>query len=205
MAGLIGRKIGMTRVFTEEGEAVPVTVVEAGPCPIVQVKTPETDGYEAIQLGFGSKKPKRAKKARLGHVAKAGLDTAPAILREFAPTVGEEYELGQRLTVELFQTGDSVKVTGTSKGRGFQGVMKRHGFRGRPGSHGHPKSRITGSLGPGTDPSRVIKGKKLPGQMGGVRRTIRNIRVVKVDSERNLLFLKGGVPGSRNSYVLITK
>jgi large subunit ribosomal protein L3 len=205
MAGLIGKKIGMTRVFTEEGVAVPVTVVEAGPCPVVQVKTPETDGYDAIQLGFGSKKAKRAKKARLGHVAKAGLDTAPSILREFAPTEGEEYELGQKLTVELFETGDSVKVTGTTKGKGFQGVVKRYGFRGRPASHGHSMSRTPGSMGPGTDPSRVIKGKKLPGQMGNVRKTIRNIEVVKVDPERNLLFLKGGVPGSRNSYVLITK
>jgi len=205
MAGLIGKKIGMTRVFTEEGVAVPVTVVEAGPCPVVQVKTPETDGYDAVQLGFGSRKATRAKKARLGHVAKAGLETAPAILREFSPDEGQEYELGQELTVELFEIGDSVKVTGTSKGRGFQGGVKRHGFRGRPGSHGHPMSRNPGSMGPGTDPSRVIKGKKLPGQMGGVRKTIRNIQVVKVDPERNLLFLKGGVPGSRNSYVLITK
>ncbi len=205
MAGLIGKKIGMTRIFTEEGVAVPVTVVQAGPCPVVQVKTPETDGYDAIQLGFGSKKAKRAKKARLGHVAKAGLEVAPAILREFATGDGEAYELGQSLTVELFETGDSVKVTGTTKGRGFQGVMKRHGFAGRPASHGHPRSRTPGSMGPGTDPSRVIKGKKLPGQMGNVRQTIRNLKVVKVDPERNLLFLKGGVPGSRNSYVLITK
>jgi large subunit ribosomal protein L3 len=205
MAGLIGKKIGMTRVFTEEGLAVPVTVVEAGPCPVVQVKTPETDGYDAIQLGFGARKPKRAKKARLGHVAKAGLEIAPAILREFAPDEGEEYEPGQELTVDLFETGDSVKVTGTTKGRGFQGVVKRHRFSGRPASHGHPMSRTPGSMGPGTDPSRVIKGKKLPGQMGNSRKTIRNIEVVKVDQERNLLFLKGGVPGSRNSYVLITK
>ena len=205
MAGLIGKKIGMTRVFTELGIAVPVTVVEAGPCPVVQVKTPEIDGYEAIQLGFGAKKAKRAKKARLGHVAKAGLDSAPAILREFAPDQGEEYALGQNLTVELFEAGDSVKVTGTSKGRGFQGVVKRYGFAGRPATHGHPGSRTPGSMGPGTDPSRVIKGKKLPGQMGNVRHTIRNLEVVKVDPERNLLFLKGGVPGSRNSYVLITK
>ena len=205
MAGLIGKKIGMTRVFTEEGVAVPVTVVEAGPCPVVQVKSPETDGYDAIQLGFGARKPKRAKKARLGHVAKAGLETAPAILREFPPDAGEAYELGQELTVRLFETGDSVKVTGTSKGRGFQGAVKRHGFAGRPATHGHPNSRTPGSMGPGTDPSRVIKGKKLPGQMGNVRKTIRNIQVVKVDPERNLLFLKGGLPGSRNSYVLITK
>lgn len=205
MAGLIGKKIGMTRIFTEEGVAVPVTVVQAGPCPVVQVKTPGTDGYDAIQLGFGAKKAKRAKKARLGHVAKAGLEVAPAILREFAPANGETYELGQSLTVELFETGDAVKVTGTTKGRGFQGVMKRHGFAGRPATHGHPRSRNPGSMGPGTDPSRVIKGKKLPGQMGNVRQTIRNLKVVKVDLERNLLFLKGGVPGSRNSYVLITK
>ena len=205
MAGLIGKKIGMTRVFTEEGVAVPVTVVEAGPCPVVQVKTPETDGYDAIQLGFGARKAKRAKKARLGHVSKAGLETAPSILREFPPDEGEEYELGQKLTVELFEPGDSVKVTGTTKGRGFQGVVKRYGFAGRPASHGHSMSRTPGSMGPGTDPSRVIKGKKLPGQMGNVRQTIRNIQVVKVDPERNLLFLKGGVPGSRNSYVLITK
>ena len=205
MAGLIGKKIGMTRVFTDEGEAVPVTVVKAGPCPVVQVKTPETDGYDAIQLGFGQRKAKRAKKARLGHVAKAGLDSAPAILREFSPDEGSEYELGQELTVALFETGDSVKVTGTTKGRGFQGGVKRHGFSGRPATHGHPMARTPGSMGPGTDPSRVIKGKKLPGQMGSVRRTIRNIEVVRVDPERNLLFLKGGVPGSRNSYVLITK
>jgi len=205
MAGLIGKKIGMTRVFTEEGVAIPVTVVEAGPCPVVQVKTPETDGYDAIQLGFGAKKAKRAKKARLGHVAKAGLESAPALLREFSPADGEAYELGQELTVEIFEAGESVRVTGTTKGRGFQGVMKRYGFAGRPASHGHPGSRTPGSMGPGTDPSRVIKGKKLPGQMGNVRQTIRNIKVVKVDLERNLLFLKGGVPGSRNSYVLITK
>ena len=205
MPGLIGKKIGMTRIFTEEGVEIPVTVVEAGPCPVVQVKTPETDGYDAIQLGFGAKKAKRAKKARLGHVAKAGLESAPAILREFPPDQGEDYALGQNLTVELFEAGDSVKITGTTKGRGFQGVVKRYGFAGRPATHGHPGSRTPGSMGPGTDPSRVIKGKKLPGQMGNVRQTIRNLKVVKVDPERNLLFLKGGVPGSRNSYVLITK
>jgi large subunit ribosomal protein L3 len=205
MAGLIGKKIGMTRIFDEQGVAIPVTVVEAGPCPVVQVKTPETDGYDAVQLGFGSRKPKRARKARLGHVAKAGLETAPAILREFAPDEGESYQPGQSLTVELFEAGDEVKVTGTTKGRGFQGGVKRHGFSGRPATHGHPMSRTPGSMGPGTDPSRVIKGKKLPGQMGSVRKTIRNLEVVKVDTERNLLFIKGGLPGSRNSYVLITK
>jgi len=206
MAGLIGKKIGMTRIFDEEtGAAVPVTVVEAGPCPVVQVKTDETDGYRAIQLGFQAKKANRATRAEVGHAQKATLEAAPKILREFTLAEGEDYELGQSLTVEVFEPGDSVKVSGTSKGKGFQGGMKRHGFRGRPGGHGHPKARIVGSLGPGTDPSRVIKGKKLPGQMGNVRRTIPNVQVVKVDSERNLIFLKGGVPGSRNSYVLITK
>lgn len=205
MAGLIGRKIGMTRIFNEDGVAVPVTVVEAGPCPVVQVKTEQTDGYRAVQLGFGTRKAKRSTKAEAGHASKAGLEGAPSVLREFAPAGGLEYELGQAVTVEIFEAGDSVKVTGTSKGRGFQGGMKRHGFTGRPGSHGHPKARIPGSIGPGTDPSRVIKGKKLPGQMGNVRTSVRNLKVVKVDPERNLLFLRGGVPGSRNSYVLITK
>ena len=204
MAGIIGRKIGMTRIFDDSGAQVPVTVIEAGPCPVTQIKTKETDGYEAVQLGFGAKKQTRATKSELGHVAAASLEAAPRIIREI-PVNGTEYELGQALTVEQFEAGDRVKVTGTSKGRGFQGVVKRHGFSGRPGGHGHPMSRNPGSLGPGTDPSRVIKGKKLPGQMGGTRSTIRNLQVVKVDGERNLLFVKGGVPGTRDSYVLITK
>lgn len=204
MAGIIGRKVGMTRVFDENGQQVPVTVVEAGPCPITQIKTDETDGYQAVQVGFGAKKAKRAPRAEVGHAARAGVEGAPRIVREI-PANGESYELGQTLTVEQFEAGDRVKVTGTSKGRGFQGVVKRHGFAGRPGGHGHPMSRNPGSLGPGTDPSRVIKGKKLPGQMGGTRTTIRNLTVVRVDGERNLLFIKGGLPGSRDSYVLITK
>lgn len=194
----------MTRVFDENGRQVPVTVVEAGPCPITQIKTDETDGYQALQLGFGSKKAKRAARAESGHAARAGVEGTPRLVRE-VPSNGEAYELGQVLTVEQFDVGDQVKVTGTSKGRGFQGVVKRHGFAGRPGGHGHPMSRNPGSIGPGTNPSRVIKGKKLPGQMGGARTTIRNLTVVKVDGERNLLFIKGGVPGSRDSYVLITK
>jgi len=205
MSGLIGKKIGMSRIFQESGAAVSVTVVEAGPCPVVQVKTEDSDGYRAVQLGFGAQKEKRTAKAESGHAAKVGLDAAPAILREFAVAEGEEFEPGQELTVELFEEGERVKVTGTSKGRGFQGVVKRHGFAGRPASHGHSASRTPGSIGPGTDPSRVIKGKKLPGRMGGKRATIRNLEVVKIDPERNLLFLKGSVPGARNSYVLIRK
>lgn len=204
MAGIIGKKVGMTRVFDENGAQVPVTVIEAGPCPVTQIKTDETDGYQAVQLGFGAQKAKRASKAEVGHVAPAGLEAAPRVLREL-PVNGETYEVGDTLTVAQFEAGDRVKVTGTSKGRGFQGVVKRYGFAGRPGGHGHPMSRNPGSLGPGTNPSRVIKGKKLPGQMGGARTTIRNLTVVKVDGERNLLFIKGGIPGSRDSYVLITK
>lgn len=205
MAGLIGKKIGMTRVFDTEGTAVPVTVVEAGPCPVLQVKTDESDGYRAVQLGFGQKKASRATLAEAGHARKAGLEDTPRVLREFRVGEDEAYEAGQELTVSLFETGDRVKVIGTAKGRGFQGVVKRHGFAGRPGSHGHPMSRTPGSMGPGTDPSRVIKGKKLPGQMGGTQTTVRNLEVVKVDTDRNLLFVKGGLPGARNSYLFIAK
>ena len=205
MAGLIGKKIGMTRIFDDEGAAVAVTVVEAGPCPVLQIKTAETDGYSAVQLGFGSQKDKRANKAEKGHAAKAGVDVAPSLVREFDISDGDEYEIGQTITVEVFGVGDTVSVVGTTKGKGFQGVVKRWGFAGRPASHGHPMSRNPGSIGPGTDPSRVIKGKKLPGRMGGVRATIGNLKVVRVDLERNLLLLRGGVPGSRNSYLLIQK
>ena len=205
MPGLIGKKVGMTRIFDDEGSQVPVTVIEAGPCPVVGMRSPDADGYHAVQVGFGEKKEKRTSRAEMGHAAKAGLEAAPRLLREFRIGDDEEYEVGQELTVELFEVGDRVKVTGRSKGKGFQGVVKRHGFRGRPASHGHPMSRNPGSVGPGTDPSRVIKGKKLPGRMGGTRTTIRNLQVVRVDGERNLLFVKGGVPGARNGYVLISK
>ena len=203
MAGLIGRKLGMTQLFNEDGALVPVTVIHAGPCPVVQVKTAESDGYDAVQLGFGSRKEKHSSRAGRGHAAKAGLDAAPAVLREFRVTDASEFEAGQELTVERFEVGQKVKVTGTTKGRGFQGVVKRHGFAGRPGGHGHPMSRNPGSIGPGTDPSRVIKGKKLPGQMGDARKTIRNLRVERVDAERNLIFLRGSVPGAKNATVLI--
>jgi large subunit ribosomal protein L3 len=205
MAGIIGRKLGMTQLFEQTGAAVPVTVIEAGPCPVTQVKTPETDGYAAVQLGFGRKKATRSPRAESGHARKAGLDYAPRTVREFPIDEGAGYELGQQLTVGQFAAGDRVRVVGTSKGKGFQGVVKRHGFRGRPGSHGHPKARNPGTLGPGTNPSRVIKGKKMPGQHGDQQRTIRNLRVERVDVERNLIFVRGAVPGSRHSVVLIHK
>lgn len=203
MAGLIGRKLGMTQLFDEEGAAVPVTVIQAGPCPVVQVKTTDSDGYNAVQLGFGARKEKHSTRPERGHAVKAGLDAAPEVLREFRVADASEYETGQAVTVEHFAVGQRVKVTGTSKGRGFQGVVKRHGFAGRPGGHGHPMARNPGSMGPGTDPSRVIKGKKLPGQMGDARKTIRNLRVERVDAERNLIFLRGSVPGAKNATVLI--
>ena len=205
MAGLIGKKVGMTRIFNDDGVQVPVTVIEAGPCPVVMVRSDDADGYSAVQVGFGAQKAKRASKAEVGHAAKAGLEAAPQLMREFTPDNGEVYEVGQELTVALFEAGDRIRITGRSKGKGFQGVVKRYGFAGRPASHGHPMSRTPGSMGPGTDPSRVIKGKKLPGRMGGTRTTIRNLQVVRVDGERNLLFVKGGVPGARNSYLLISK
>jgi len=203
MSGIIGRKLGMTQIFDEAGALVPVTVIEAGPCPVTQVKTPETDGYSAIQIGYGVRSERHAVKAERGHAARAGLDHVPAKLVEFRVERPEEYELGQQLTVEQFEVGSRVKVVGTTKGRGFQGVVKRHGFGGRPGSHGHPKARNPGSIGPGTNPSRVIKGKRLPGRMGGTRHTVRNLRVERIDAERNLIFVRGAVPGARNSLVYI--
>jgi large subunit ribosomal protein L3 len=241
MLGLIGKKIGMTQLFADDGTAVPVTAIEAGPCPIVQVKTQERDGYSAVQIGYGRKREIRSRKPDLGHSARAGLDFAPAIMREFRlgpddaladdphmpaavpkaetsaaaedgggeeATAGEApggLRVGQVLTVSIFDEGERVKVTGSTKGRGFQGVVKRHGFRGFPKSHGHPSVRVPGSVGPGTNPSRVIKGRKMSGQMGGERKTVRNLRVIKVDPERNLLFVKGAVPGARNGWVLIGK
>jgi len=205
MAGIIGRKLGMTQIFSDAGAVVPVTVVEAGPCPVVQILTTDKHGYNAVQLGFGARKAKRTTRAELGHAKLAGLELAPRTLREFPVESPEPYQLGQQLTVEQFSAGDKVKVVGTTKGRGFQGVVKRHGFTGRPGSHGHPLARNPGSLGPGTNPSRVIKGKKMPGQMGAAQQTVPNLRVERIDAERNLIYIRGAVPGARNSVVYIRK
>jgi large subunit ribosomal protein L3 len=205
MAGIIGRKLGMTQIFSEAGAAVPVTVIEAGPCPVTQIRNGDGDGYNALQLGFDAQKEKRSSRAELGHAQKAGLDYAPRTLREFRVESVDGYEVGQELKVDQFEAGDKIKVTGTTKGRGFQGVVKRYGFSGRPASHGHPKKRNPGTLGPGTNPSRVIKGKKMPGQMGASQQTVRNLRVERVDAERNLIYVRGAVPGSRNSLVFIRK
>lgn len=204
MPGLIGKKLGMTQIFTEAGDAVPVTVLEAGPCPVVQVKTRERDGYAAIQLGFGRVKERKVKRPEAGHAARAGLDHAPGVLAEFEPEDGREYETGEELTVEIFQPGSKVKVSGKTKGRGFAGVMKRHGFSGGRASHGKNSIlRAPGSIGPGTDPSRVIKGRKMAGQYGNTRHTELNLTVERVIPERNLLLVRGAVPGSRNNIVTI--
>lgn len=204
MPGLIGKKLGMTQIFTEEGRAIPVTVLEAGPCPVVQVKTAERDGYAAVQLGFGRKKERRVRRPEAGGAARAGLDYAPAVLAEFVLGDGHEYEPGEQLTVEIFEPGAKVKVTGTTKGRGFAGVMKRHGFGGGRASHGKNSIlRAPGSIGPGTDPSRVIKGRKMAGQYGNSRHTELNLTVERVIPDRNLLLVRGAVPGPRNHIVYI--
>jgi large subunit ribosomal protein L3 len=205
MNALIGRKLGMTQIFDDAGTVVPVTVIEAGPCPVVQVKTGAADGQVA-QLGFGARKAKRTSKALAGHVRAAGLEATPSVLVDFAvPEGAEAPKLGDAVTVAIFEAGDRVKVTGTTKGRGFQGVVKRYGFGGGPASHGNTRYRNPGSMGPGTDPSRVIKGKKLPGQYGNVRHTELNLRVVKVDAEENLLFVRGAVPGPTQGIVVVRK
>jgi large subunit ribosomal protein L3 len=217
MDAIIGRKLGMTRLFEEDGRVVPVTVIEAGPCPVVQVRQERQEGRTAqrwfVQLGFGARKPKRAKKAEAGHAKRAGLDTTPAILREFAVTAAAPAPsaapatapaaIGDVITATIFQPGQMIKVTGTTKGRGFQGVVKRHGFGGGPATHGNTRHRKPGSVGPGTDPSRVIKGKRMPGHMGAKRNTQVGLRVVRVDAARNLLFVHGAVPGPMSGIVAI--
>jgi large subunit ribosomal protein L3 len=204
MNGLIGRKLGMTRIYGDEGQVVPVTVIEAGPCPVVQVK--EREGRSAaVQLGFGARKATRTTKAAAGHAKAAGLDVAPQVLRDFTLAEGEAPKAGELVTVAIFEPGQRVKVTGTTKGRGFQGVVKRHGFSGGPATHGSTRYRKPGSMGPGTNPSRVIKGKLLPGQMGAKRKTEMDLSVVRVDAERNLLYVRGAVPGPQRGIVLVRK
>ncbi len=204
MPGLIGKKVGMTQIFTEDGRAVGCTVLEVGPCPVVQVKSRESDGYDAVQLGFGRRKESRVRKAEAGHASRAGLDYVPEVLAEFEPAPDTEYEPGQELTVDLFEVGQKVKITGATKGRGFQGTVKRWGFGGSRASHGSKKIlRKPGSIGPGTDPSRVIKGRKMSGQMGNTKRTAMNRQIERIDLERNLLLVRGSVPGSRQTVVVI--
>ncbi|MDF1504306.1 50S ribosomal protein L3 [Roseisolibacter sp. H3M3-2] len=225
MIGIIGKKLGMTQIFNEQGQQVPVTVIEAAPNPVTKVVDKAAAGFAAVELGYGRQRtaresakgertPKgaRASKAALGHAAKAQLDYAPRVLRSFrlddAPGKTPEipaYEVGQTVGVDIFAAGERVKVTGTTKGRGFQGVVKRWGFGGGANTHGNTKHRKPGSIGPGTDPSRVIKGKKMPGHYGAERHTQGGLRVERVDAERNLIYIRGSVAGPTNGIVLVRK
>ena len=205
MPGLIGKKVGMTSIFSPEGKNLPCTVLEVGPCTVTQVKTEDVDGYNAIQLGWGEAKNKNTSKALKGHVQKANT-SAKKKLVEFSD-FEEELQLGQVVTVELFEEGTYVDVVGTSKGKGFQGVVKRHGFAGvGQATHGqHNRLRAPGSIGAGSDPSRVFKGMRMAGRMGGKRTKVQNLQVLKVDADKNLLVVKGSVPGAKNSIVIIEK
>jgi large subunit ribosomal protein L3 len=198
MAGIIGTKVGMTQVFREDGTRVPVTVIEAGPCPVTAVREPERDGYTAVQLAHGETTERRLSKAELGHLKKA--DAGP--MRTLAEFRGEgENVVGDVVTVEAFEPGQKVKVSGISVGKGFQGTIRRHNFSRGPETHGSHNVRAPGSVGASADPARVFKGTRMPGRMGGRRVTQRRCEVVEVDAERNLLLVKGSVPGPRNSTV----
>lgn len=201
--GILGKKIGMTQIFSPEGRAVPVTVVEAGPCVVVQKKTVATDGYDAIQLAFDEKKERLTTKPMIGHFRKAGVKNY-RLVREIEVGADEQFDLGQEIKADIFNEGEWVDVTGTSKGKGFAGVIKRWNFNRAPMEHGSMYHRRPGSLG-ATDPARVFKGRKMPGRMGGERTTIQGLQVVKVDSTRNLLLIKGAIPGAKGAYVMINK
>ncbi len=205
MSGLIGKKVGMTSIFDDNGKNIPCTVIEAGPCVVTQVRTEEVDGYNALQLGFDDKAEKRANKAEMGHFKKAGSSTKKKVV-EFRDFEGE-FKLGETVGVDVFVEGEFVDVSATSKGKGFQGVVKRHGFAGvGQATHGqHNRLRAPGSIGAASYPARVFKGMKMAGRMGGGKVTVQNLRVLKVVPEKNLLVLKGCVPGHKNAYLTIEK
>ncbi|OGP52799.1 MAG: 50S ribosomal protein L3 [Deltaproteobacteria bacterium RBG_13_52_11] len=203
LKGIIGRKLGMTQVFGDNGNVIPITVIEAGPCAITQIKTKEKEGYNALQLGFMKKKPQRVNRPLSGHFQKSG--TGPFyFLKEFRVDESGEYTVGQEITLETFTVGDVVDITGISKGRGFAGVIKRHGFRGSHASHGtHEYFRHGGSIGSNTFPGRTFKGKRMPGHYGNSRVTVQNFKIIDIKPENNLLLIKGAIPGSINSIVII--
>jgi len=204
MSGLIGKKIGMTSIYDENGKNIPCTVIEAGPCVVTQVRTKDIDGYEAVQLGFDDKAEKQSNKALNGHFKKAGSSAKRRVV-EF---IGfeEEYKLGDEILVDHFEEGEFVDVSGTSKGKGFQGVVKRHGFAGSERTHGQQSmNRAPGSVGAASYPARIFKGMRMAGRMGGEKVTVQNLRVLKVVKDKNLLVVKGAVPGHNNSYVIIRK
>lgn len=198
---VLGRKVGMTQILTDEGKAIPVTVIEASPCVVTQKKTVETDGYTAVQIGFEEVRETLLNKPQKGHLNKAGVKPL-RVLREFRVENVDEYEVGQEIKVDIFAEGDKIDVVGTSKGRGFAGVIKRHGYHRGPMSHGSKYHRGVGSLG-AMEPARVFKGRKLPGHLGVERVTVQNLEVVRVDAERNLLAVKGAVPGPRGGLLVI--
>ncbi|RME70814.1 MAG: 50S ribosomal protein L3 [Chloroflexi bacterium] len=203
MKGILGRKLGMTQIFDESGAVIPVTVIEAGPCYVTQKKVVEKDGYNAIQLGFGEISERKLTKPIAGHLKKS--NTPPVrYLREFRVNDVSEYEEGQKIDVSVFEVGDRVDVVGTSKGKGFAGVMKRHGFGGGPKTHGQSdRWRAPGSVGAGSTPGRIFKGTRMAGRMGNERVTVQNLQVVLVDPEKNLLAVKGAVPGAKNGLLII--
>jgi large subunit ribosomal protein L3 len=203
--GLIGKKMGMTQQFDEKGNAIPITIIKVGPCTVIQRRTEEKDGYSAVQLGFVEEKPKRKpNKAQEGHFKKAGVPPTK-VLREFQYETKQEVKEGDQFDVDIFQVGETVDVVGSSKGKGFAGVIKRWGFHGGKASHGSMFHRAPGSIGCSADPSRVMKGKKLPGQMGDERVTVKNLLIVETDKEHNLLVVKGAVPVAKVGYLLIKK
>ena len=202
--GLLGRKLGMTRVFTEDGRWIHVTLVEAGPCTVVQKKTQDSDGYDAVQVGFGDVKESRLNKPVLGHFKKSG-QAPKQVLKEFRVPAGSELNVGDEIRNDIFKAGDRVDVSGTSKGKGFAGVIKRHGMGGGPGGHGSHFHRAPGSIGQSADPAKVYKGKRLPGRMGANKRTTQNIEIVDVDAEKNLLLLRGAVPGANGGVVVLKR
>jgi len=205
MLGIIGKKLGMSQVFEQNGDLIPVTIVEAGPCQVVQVKTPEKEGYSAVQLGFEKKPEKRANKPELGHFKAA--NTEPyRHLSEIRDFESDHLKVGESITVNLFKVGDKVKVSGITKGKGFQGVVKRYNFKGGPKTHGQSdRHRAPGSIGASAYPSHVIKGMKMPGRMGGDNKTVRGLSIIKIDPDNNLLYIKGAVPGARNGIVTIRR
>ncbi|MEJ6734516.1 MAG: 50S ribosomal protein L3 [Flavobacteriales bacterium] len=205
MSGIIGKKVGMTSIYDVNGKNIPCTVIEAGPCVVTQVKTTETDGYNALQLGFGDQKEHRMNKPQMGHFKKSGSTPKKKIV-EFRDFVGE-HALGSTVSVDIFQEGEFVDVAGTSKGKGFQGVVKRHGFRGvGDATHGqHNRLRAPGSIGAASYPARVFKGMRMAGQMGNERVKVTNLQVMKVFPEKNILVVKGAIPGAKNSYVIVEK
>ena len=205
MSGLIGKKIGMTSIFDENGKNIPCTVIEVGPCIVTQVRTKEVDGYEALQLGFDDKTEKNSTKAQIGHSKKAGSSVKRKVV-EFQG-FDEDYKLGDSINVDHFKEGEFVDVSGTSKGKGFQGVVKRHGFAGvGQATHGqHNRLRAPGSIGAASYPARVFKGMRMAGQMGNARVKVENLQVMRVMSEKNIMIVKGAVPGAKNSYIIIEK